>query len=93
MDINAILPLLLGKTDLKDKTQLLSALASGGKPEDILAGALPPEAGRPPCRCGANKRATFLFLISNQSFLILHLGLCLLSQHRSAGIQPALGLI
>ena len=45
MDINAILPLLLGKTDLKDKTQLLSALASRGKPEDILAGALPPEAG------------------------------------------------
>lgn len=44
MDISSVLPILLGKTDLKDKTKLLTALASGGKPEDILAGALPPEA-------------------------------------------------
>ncbi len=44
MDINAILPLLLGKTDMKDKTKLFTALASGGSPEDVLAGALPPEA-------------------------------------------------
>ena len=44
MDITALLPLLLGKADIKDKTKLLTALASGGKPEDVLESALPPEA-------------------------------------------------
>lgn len=44
MDISALLPLLLGKTDMGDKTKLFAALANGGKPEDILSGALPPEA-------------------------------------------------
>lgn len=43
MDISAILPLLLGKTEMKDKAKLFSALASGS-PEDMLADALPPEA-------------------------------------------------
>ncbi len=42
MDINSILPLLLGKSDMKDKAKLFSAL-SGGDPEDILAKSLGPE--------------------------------------------------
>ena len=44
MDISALLPLLLGKTDMTNKAKLFTAMASGGKPEDILAEALPPEA-------------------------------------------------
>ncbi len=42
MDISAILPLLLGKSNLGDKAKLFSLLA-GKKPEDILSSAVPPE--------------------------------------------------
>lgn len=43
MDISTILPLLLGKGDLGDKTKLFSMLTGGKKPEEILSSGLPPE--------------------------------------------------
>lgn len=43
MDIRTILPLLLGKGDLGDKTKLFSMLTGGKKPEDVLSSAMPPE--------------------------------------------------
>ncbi len=43
MDINSILPLLLGKSDMGDKAKLFSVLSGGGNPEDLLAKSLGPE--------------------------------------------------
>lgn len=43
MDINALLPLLLGKGDMTDKTKLFSMLAGGKNPEDMMSKMAGPE--------------------------------------------------
>lgn len=43
MDINSLLPLLLGKGDMNDKSKLFSMLAGGKNPEDMMSKMAGPE--------------------------------------------------
>lgn len=43
MDINSLLPLLMGNGDMKDKSKLFSMLAGGKNPEDMMSKMAGPE--------------------------------------------------